>query len=299
MEKQLLVITVIKQTSDMDPINTPDPLTHRTVAYNANEGGAPLLRVCGLTKRFGQHVVLTDVSLDVFAHEVVVLIGPSGAGKSTLLRSINLLETPDRGEIEFDGVTYFRRSDEGTPDLPGRKTLMKLRQDVGMVFQHINLFPHRTILQNVSEGPIWVQRRPKAEVTAEAEAILARFGLKDRAHYYPSQLSGGQQQRAAICRAVIMKPKLMLFDEPTASLDPELVGEVLIVMKELASDGMGMVVVTHEMGFAREVAHRIVFLDGGVVLEQASPEELFLRPQHDRARQFIAKITDPLKTTAL
>jgi ABC-type polar amino acid transport system ATPase subunit len=293
------VITVTMQNSDMDQTNTPDPLSRSATADNPDAGGALLLRVSRLTKRFGQNTVLTDVALDVFAHEVVVLIGPSGAGKSTLLRSINMLETPDRGEIEFAGLKLFRRFDGETPNLPSQKTLMKLRQDIGMVFQHINLFPHRTILQNVSEGPIWVQRRPKAEVTAEAEAILARFGLKDRAHYYPSQLSGGQQQRAAICRAVIMKPKLMLFDEPTASLDPELVGEVLVVMKELAGDGMGMVVVTHEMGFAREVAHRIVFLDGGAVLEQASPEEMFLRPRHDRARHFIAQITDPLKTTDL
>ncbi|WP_425431650.1 amino acid ABC transporter ATP-binding protein [Geodermatophilus poikilotrophus] len=242
--------------------------------------GEPLVRLSGVDKWFGELHVLQDIDLSIDRGEVVVVIGPSGSGKSTLCRTINRLEPIDSGEITIDGQ---RLPEEG-------KELARLRADVGMVFQSFNLFAHKTILENVTLGPIKVRKQSKAEAERRARELLDRVGVGVQANKYPAQLSGGQQQRVAIARALAMDPKVMLFDEPTSALDPEMINEVLDVMISLARDGMTMVVVTHEMGFARRAANRVVFMDGGRIVESAVPETFFTNPQSDRAKDFLAKI---------
>jgi glutamate transport system ATP-binding protein len=242
--------------------------------------GGPLIALDAVNKWFGPLHVLRDVNLSVDRGEVVVVIGPSGSGKSTLCRAINRLEPINSGTIRFDGQ-----------QLPAEgRELARLRSDVGMVFQSFNLFAHKTVLQNVTLGPVKVRREKPAEVRERAVALLERVGIADQAHKYPAQLSGGQQQRAAIARALAMRPKAMLFDEPTSALDPEMVGEVLDVMTSLAADGMTMVVVTHEMGFARHAANRVVFMADGQLVEQAPPDQFFSSPSSDRAKDFLSKI---------
>ncbi|SEG61142.1 amino acid ABC transporter ATP-binding protein, PAAT family [Thermomonospora echinospora] len=246
----------------------------------APDDGSPLVRLEKVNKYFGQLHVLRDIDLSVQRGEVVVVIGPSGGGKSTLCRSINRLEPIDGGVIEVDGR---RLPEEG-------KELARLRADVGMVFQSFNLFAHKTILQNVTLGPMKVRKVAKAEAEREAMALLERVGIGAQAAKYPAQLSGGQQQRAAIARALAMKPKVMLFDEPTSALDPEMVNEVLDVMTGLAREGMTMIVVTHEMGFARRAANKVVFMADGQIVEENTPEEFFTNARTDRARDFLSKI---------
>jgi len=254
-----------------------------------------LIRLTDVNKRYGAAHVLQNVSLEVTRSEVVVIIGPSGAGKSTLLRTINLLGPPDSGDVWVDGVTLFSGRPGGKPNALAGTALHRIREEIGMVFQGINLFPHRKVIENVMEGPIWVRKAPLAEARAGASKLLERFGLSEHAAKYPNQLSGGQQQRVAICRALAMKPRIMLFDEPTASLDPELVGEVLIVMKELADDGMTMVVVTHEMGFARQVSDQIVVMEKGAIVEQGAPAQIFGAPQSPTTRRFLSRVLDPMQ----
>ncbi len=249
----------------------------------------PMLRVQGLRKRYGQDEVLKGIDLDVAPGEVLCLIGPSGSGKSSLLRCLNQLETIDAGRIEIDGELLGCRERGGRlHELPERE-VCRQRQRIGMVFQRFNLFAHQTVLQNLVEAPVHVKGESRAEATRRALALLERVGLADRQAAYPSQLSGGQQQRVAIARALAMQPRLMLFDEPTSALDPERVGEVLDVMRDLVEDGMTMVVVTHEMGFARDAADRIAFMDGGVIVEQGPPDELLNSPRHERTRAFLAR----------
>jgi glutamate transport system ATP-binding protein len=240
----------------------------------------PLVVLERVNKHFGPLHVLVDIDLEIQRGEVVVVLGPSGSGKSTLCRVINRLETIDSGRILLDGVPL---PEEG-------KELAALRSDVGMVFQSFNLFAHKTVLENVMLGPVKVRRQPRAEAEKRARALLARVGITTQADKLPAHLSGGQQQRAAIARALAMDPKVLLFDEPTSALDPEMINEVLDVMKELAADGMTMVVVTHEMGFARRSANRVVFMDEGRLVEQATPAEFFANPRTDRARDFLSKI---------
>ena len=242
--------------------------------------GQPLVVMRGVNKHFGPLHVLRDVDTTVDRGEVVVVIGPSGSGKSTLCRTINRLEPIDSGEITFDGRPL---------PVEGRE-LARLRADVGMVFQSFNLFSHKTILQNVTLGPVKVRRRPKQEAEQRAMQLLERVGIANQADKYPAQLSGGQQQRVAIARSLAMNPKVMLFDEPTSALDPEMINEVLNVMTSLAKEGMTMLVVTHEMGFARGAANRVVFMDGGAIVETAKPAEFFSNPQTDRAKDFLGKI---------
>jgi glutamate transport system ATP-binding protein len=242
--------------------------------------GAPLVRLAGVNKWFGDLHVLQDVDLTIARGEVVVVIGPSGSGKSTLCRTINRLEPIDSGEITLDGQ---RLPEEG-------RELARLRSDVGMVFQSFNLFAHKTILENVTLGPIKVRKLSKGDAEKRARELLERVGVQEQADKYPAQLSGGQQQRVAIARALAMDPKVMLFDEPTSALDPEMINEVLDVMTSLARDGMTMVVVTHEMGFARKAANRVVFMDGGRIVESADPETFFTRPESARAQDFLSKI---------
>ncbi|MDG4823729.1 amino acid ABC transporter ATP-binding protein [Asanoa sp. WMMD1127] len=240
----------------------------------------PLIVLDKVNKYFGDLHVLRDVDLSIGRGEVVVVIGPSGSGKSTLCRAINRLETINSGEITFDGKA-----------LPAEgRALARLRSDVGMVFQSFNLFAHKTILQNVTLGPVKVRKEKPEEARKRGMALLERVGIANQAEKYPAQLSGGQQQRAAIARALAMQPKAMLFDEPTSALDPEMVGEVLDVMTSLARDGMTMVVVTHEMGFARHAANRVVFMADGQLVEQAEPGEFFANPRSDRAKDFLSKI---------
>ena len=242
--------------------------------------GNELLRVEHLTKTFGKLTVLNDISTSFAAHEVVSVIGPSGSGKSTFLRCLNLLERPTGGKVIFEGT-----------DITAPRTNINLcRRRMGMVFQHFNLFPHMTVLKNLTLGPTELLKKSQAEANQKAMQLLERVGLADRANAYPSQLSGGQKQRIAIVRALCMEPDVMLFDEPTSALDPEMVGEVLDVMKELAKEGMTMVVVTHEMGFAREVADRVLFMDEGVVVEQGKPENIFDHPKSDRLKSFLSKV---------
>jgi glutamate transport system ATP-binding protein len=239
-----------------------------------------LVQIRGVNKWFGQNHVLTDIDLDINRGEVVVVIGPSGSGKSTLCRCINRLETIQSGTITIDGIP-----------LPAEgKELARLRADVGMVFQSFNLFAHKTILENVMLGPMKVRGVSKTDAEFQARTLLERVGITAKADQYPAELSGGQQQRTAIARALAMKPKVMLFDEPTSALDPEMVNEVLDVMLQLAGLGMTMVVVTHEMGFARKAAQRVVFMDGGQLVEVAPPDQFFENPQTDRARGFLSKI---------
>ena len=242
--------------------------------------GEPLVVLDKVNKYFGDLHALKDVSLTVERGEVLVIVGPSGSGKSTLCRTINRLEPIDSGTITVDGQPL---PEEG-------RALAKLRADVGMVFQSFNLFAHKTILQNVTLGPIKVRKLPKAEARERAIKLLERVGIADKADRYPAELSGGQQQRAAIARALAMGPKLMLFDEPTSALDPEMIKEVLDVMVELAREGTTMVVVSHEMGFARQAAHRVAFMDGGRIVELAPPERFFQQPETERARNFLSKI---------
>jgi glutamate transport system ATP-binding protein len=240
----------------------------------------PMVSLRGVDKHFGDLHVLKSIDLEVAAREVVVVVGPSGSGKSTLCRSINRLETIDGGEIRIDGELL---PEEGA-------ALARLRAEVGMVFQSFNLFAHRTILDNVTLAPLKVRGSKKAEAEKQAMELLDRVGIADKAHSHPAQLSGGQQQRAAIARALAMQPKVMLFDEPTSALDPEMVGEVLDVMTSLAKEGMTMIVVTHEMGFARRAADRVVFMDRGQIVEQAAPAEFFDSPRTERATSFLASV---------
>ena len=238
----------------------------------------------------GKIKALNDVSVDINKGDVMVVIGPSGSGKSTLLRSLNLMENPTAGEIIFNGVDITKRKYTDANGNVVKVNIDAHRQKMGMVFQHFNLFPHMTILDNMTLAPIKVKGMKKEEAEAKAKALLERVGLGDRAGAYPIQLSGGQKQRIAIVRALMMEPEVMLFDEPTSALDPEMVGEVLDVMKELAQEGMTMVVVTHEMGFAREVGNRVLFMADGKLVEQGSPEDIFDRPQHPRLQDFLSKV---------
>ena len=239
-----------------------------------------MIDVKHLSKSFGNHLVLDDISEHIHPGDKVVIIGPSGSGKSTFLRSLNLLEEPSAGSITFDGV-----------EITSPKTdIDKVRRQMGMVFQHFNLFPNMTIKKNITLAPVRTGLMTQAEADEKAMQLLRRVGLEEKADAYPNQLSGGQKQRIAIVRALAMNPKVMLFDEPTSALDPEMVGEVLAVMKELAADGMTMVVVTHEMGFAREVGNRILFMDGGKIVEQGTPDAVFNHPQNPRLRDFLSKV---------
>ena len=239
-----------------------------------------MIAVNHLTKAFGDHVVLDDITESIETGEKVVIIGPSGSGKSTFLRCLNLLETPTSGQILFDGQ-----------DITDPKTdIDKVRQQMGMVFQHFNLFNNLSVMGNMTLAPVKLGLMKKDEAAEEAKKLLERVGLPDKADSFPVQLSGGQKQRIAIARALMMKPKMMLFDEPTSALDPEMVGEVLEIMKELAREGMTMAVVTHEMGFAREVATRVLFMDGGHILEQGTPEEIFSHPKEARTQEFLSKV---------
>jgi octopine/nopaline transport system ATP-binding protein len=243
-----------------------------------------------LHKNFGGLEVLKGVSLRANQGEVVSILGSSGSGKSTLLRCLNLLETPDGGSIVIGGEKLsFTKDRKGRVSRPDRKLIERLRREAAMVFQSFNLWSHMTILENVIEAPIHVLRRPRDQCVAEAEALLAKVGIAERRHYYPAHLSGGQQQRAAIARALAMHPRVLLFDEPTSALDPELVGEVLRVMRSLAEEGRTMLVVTHEMGFAREVSSRVLFLHEGKVDEEGAPSEVFENPKSDRLRQFLSR----------
>lgn len=248
-----------------------------------------LLTVTGLHKSFGDHEVLRGIDLSVRRGKVLVLIGPSGSGKTTVLRSINGLEIPDAGIVtSTDGIRVDYSSK------PPKKDILALRDRTAMVFQHYNLFPHMTVLENIIEGPVQVQRVPKDVATAEAVALLERVGLSEKRDVYPFQLSGGQAQRVGIVRALALKPQLLLFDEPTSALDPELVGDVLAVMKELADEGWTMVVVTHELAFARQVADEVLFMDGGVIVERGAPRDIFTAPKEERTKQFLHRILSPL-----
>jgi polar amino acid transport system ATP-binding protein len=253
--------------------------------------GEVIVRAVNVTRSLGGHVVLDDVSLEVRRGEVVVLIGPSGAGKTTFLRTVNHLETIDSGSITVGGrFVGYRQGRGGKPVEESAGAIARQRRDIGFVFQHFNLFGHMTVAENVWHGPVRVKGTPKAQAVREAHRLLERVGLANKADAYPAHLSGGQQQRVAIARALAMQPALMLFDEPTSALDPEMIGEVLEVMKELARERMTMMVVTHEMGFAREVADRVVVMDEGKIVEVAPPAQVFTAPQHERTRSFLSKI---------
>jgi polar amino acid transport system ATP-binding protein len=252
--------------------------------------GAPIVSAEGVVKRFGRLEVLKGVSLDVQPGETVCIIGPSGSGKTTFIRCINHLEKIDGGRIEVNGHLIGYREKNGTLVEDSEVNIAQQRIEVGMVFQRFNLFPHMTALENVIEAPLRVRKLPKTLAVKEGEALLDRVGLADKRDVYPGKLSGGQQQRVAIARALAMKPAVMLFDEPTSALDPETIGEVLEVMEELVAVGMTMIVVTHEMGFAREAADRVVMMDDGLVIEEGTPEHFFTRPEHERTKQFLSKI---------
>ena len=245
----------------------------------------PIVRVRNLHKRFGALEVLKGINFDVAGREVVCLIGRSGSGKSTLLRCINFLDEPDAGEITVAGITI----PAGEQSRQHRQHIIELRERAGMVFQQFNLFPHKTVLENLIEAPIVVKKMSREEVVPIAEELLEKVGLSAKRDVYPSKLSGGQQQRVAIARALTMQPQVMLFDEPTSALDPELIGEVLEVMRNLAKDGMTMIVVTHEMGFAREVADRVIFMDGGVFVEEGPPAQCLVEPKDERTRRFLER----------
>ncbi|HLL79737.1 MAG TPA: amino acid ABC transporter ATP-binding protein [Ktedonobacteraceae bacterium] len=258
----------------------------------ANENGMEMVRAEQVVKRFGQLVVLNGVNLTVKRGQVVVIIGPSGSGKTTLLRCINHLEKIDSGHIYIDGQMIGYREVNGRLVEDREATIARMRSQIGFVFQRFNLFPHKTALENVIEAPIHVLHQPKNEVTERALSLLEKVGLAEKANVYPHKLSGGQQQRVAIARALAMNPKLMLFDEATSALDPELVGEVLKVMRQLAEEGMTMVVVTHEMGFARDVADHVVFMDKAVIVEQGTPEQVFDHAANERTRTFLGMIRE-------
>jgi polar amino acid transport system ATP-binding protein len=243
-----------------------------------------MIELVDIYKRFGRNEVLKGISASVSKGEVVCIIGPSGSGKSTILRCINGLESYDGGDIRIDGMRVDRNA----------ASIVSIRTQVSMVFQRFNLFPHRTALENVVEGPVFVKKEPRAQAIERGRALLAQVGLIDKADSHPPQLSGGQQQRVAIARALAMQPKAILFDEPTSALDPELVGEVLSVMRKLADDGMTMLVVTHEMGFAREVADRVLFIDGGVIVEQGQARTVLNKPRHPRTLDFLRRVLHPL-----
>lgn len=245
-----------------------------------SDPNAPIVRIEGLCKWYGELEVLKNINLEIKRGEVVVIIGASGSGKSTLLRCVNFLEKTKKGKIYISGKRIKHNE----------KELNKTRQELGMVFQHFNLFPHMTVAGNVMEGLVQVKKMPKEKARKKAEVLLERVGLSDKADVYPAMLSGGQKQRVAIARALAMEPKVMLFDEPTSALDPELVGEVLAVMTKLAKEGMTMLVVTHEMWFAKEVADRVIFMDEGVILEEASPEKMFSSPENERTMAFLKQI---------
>lgn len=249
-----------------------------------------MIRTENLCKDFGDLKVLKDVNIEVEPGEVVVIIGPSGAGKSTLLRSLNTLEQITSGKIFIEDRLFIHRDNNKTVDKMDNSEFKALLLEMGMVFQRFNLFTNKTVLQNVMLAPMKVRKKDKAEVEAKAKELIARVGLSDKLDVYPSKLSGGQQQRVAIARALAMEPKIMLFDEPTSALDPELVGEVLSVMKDLAKEGMTMLCVTHEMGFAKEVADKVIFMADGQVLEVAPPEEMFANPKTEKAKQFLGSI---------
>jgi len=253
----------------------------------ASISNVPMIDAQGVKKRFGHNEVLRGVSLQVARGEVVAVIGPSGSGKSTLLRCLNHLETIDSGRIAIEGETLVQTDAGGHCRYVPEADIRRICARTGMVFQHFNLFPHLTVLENLIEAPLVVQRQPRAQAVARAEALLAKVGLAQKRDSYPARLSGGQKQRVAIARALCMQPGIMLFDEPTSALDPELTGEVLRTMRELAEEHMTMVVVTHEMGFAREVAHSVVFMDGGELIEQAPAEEFFAQPRHPRTQAFL------------
>ena len=264
-------------------MNTPNPVNAKLADSNI------IVKAEKVNKHFGSLHVLKDISLEVRKNEVVVVIGPSGSGKSTFLRCINHLEKINSGHIYVNGhmIGYYERNGQLVED--NEKNIARQRAEIGMVFQRFNLFPHLTAIENIMEAPIRVRKTPAAQVRDEAERLLTRVGLSDKRNQYPNQLSGGQQQRVAIARALAMKPSLMLFDEPTSALDPEMIGEVLDVMKELAHE-MTMIVVSHEMGFARAAANRIVFVDEGQIVEEATPEEFFRNPREERTRLFLSQI---------
>ncbi|MBU5211330.1 MULTISPECIES: amino acid ABC transporter ATP-binding protein [Heyndrickxia] len=239
-----------------------------------------MISVQNLKKSFGENEVLKDINIEIKPQEVVVVIGPSGSGKSTFLRCLNLLETITAGHVYIEGT-----------DISAKKiNINDIRKEVGMVFQQFNLFPHKTVLENIMMAPMTVRKWDKDKAKSKAMELLKKVGLEDKANVYPDSLSGGQKQRVAISRALAMEPKIMLFDEPTSALDPEMVGEVLEVMKQLAKEGMTMVVVTHEMGFAKEVGDRVIFMDGGYIVEENTPKELFEHPQHERTKSFLGKV---------
>jgi polar amino acid transport system ATP-binding protein len=260
-----------------------------TTTLPASEGSPVVVQAEKVNKWFGSLHVLKDLSLNVCRNETVVVIGPSGSGKSTFLRCVNHLEKINSGRIYVNGhmIGYLEKDGRLAEDSEGN--IARRRAEIGIVFQRFNLFPHLTAFENIIEAPVHVRKTPRDQATAEAERLLARVGLADKRDKYPNQLSGGQQQRVAIARALAMKPGLMLFDEPTSALDPEMIGEVLDVMKELARE-MTMIVVSHEMGFARAAANRIVFIDGGVIIEDTTPDELFSNPREERTKQFLSKI---------
>jgi len=258
-------------------IKPPKPKKHKR---DMSDPDAPIVRIEGLCKWYGELEVLKNIDLEVKRGEVVVIIGASGSGKSTLLRCVNFLEKTKKGKIYISGKRIKHNE----------KELNKTRQELGMVFQHFNLFPHMTVAGNVMEGLVQVKKIPKDKARKKAEVLLERVGLSDKADVYPAMLSGGQKQRVAIARALAMEPNIMLFDEPTSALDPELVGEVLVVMKDLATEGMTMVVVTHEMAFAKDVADRVIFMDGGVIVEEGTPADIFETPSQERTRQFLKRI---------
>jgi glutamine transport system ATP-binding protein len=250
---------------------------------NSPSAAAPIVRMQEVNKHFGELHVLKDIDLAIQPGEVVVVIGASGSGKSTLIRCINGLEEFQQGHIEVDG-------NELLPNGKSSRALQRIRTEVGMVFQQFNLFPHLSVRDNVTLAPMKVRGWSRADATETAQRLLERVGISDQADKYPSQLSGGQQQRVALARALAMEPRLMLFDEPTSALDPEMIGEVLDAMRELAREGMTMVIVTHEMGFAREVADRVIFIDRGEIVEQAAPDVLFDEPQHERTQSFLSRV---------
>jgi polar amino acid transport system ATP-binding protein len=260
------------------------------MSETATVSSTPMVKAEGVCKNFGALKVLKGVTLEIGRGQVLVLIGPSGSGKSTFLRCINHLEQVNGGRLYVDGeLIGYRERGGKLHEMPAREAARQ-RRDIGMVFQHFNLFPHRTALANIVEAPRQVKGVKKGDAVQRARDLLQQVGLSEKADAYPAQLSGGQQQRVAIARALAMDPKLMLFDEPTSALDPELVGEVLGVMKKLAAEGMTMVVVTHEMGFAREVADQLVFMDGGVILESGAPRDVLANPQHERTKEFLSKV---------